>query len=196
MRRHRSQRGQAVVEFGLIALVFVAILFAIIDFGLLLNTWLSVSSASREIARNASVGKQQSFLQAQALGLNLPAVSGVGFSSACCSINGSALPALEVKVEYFPSSCIQPAACPGAYAASQIDPLHPYLDVDHSGACTAGAACRPQADDLVRVTVVAHGAGVITPLIRPFFGCADGSQPNCNVPLSSMTLMRYEGQEF
>lgn len=194
MRRHRSQRGQAIVEFGLIALVFVGILFAIIDFGLLLNTWLSVSSASREIARNASVGKPQTFLQSEALGLNLPAVSPAGFATACCSINGSLAPAVEVQVEYFPSSCIQPAACPGHYDVSQIDALHPSFDVDHAGTCSG--SCRPQPDDLVRVTVIAHGAGVITPLIRPFFGCTDGSQPNCNVPLSSTTLMRYEGQEF
>ncbi|GAC1316457.1 MAG: hypothetical protein NVSMB2_09340 [Chloroflexota bacterium] len=195
MRRRRSQRGQAIVEFGLIALVFVGILFAIVDFGLLLNTWLSVSSASREIARNASVGKPQIFLQAEAAGLNLPAVSATGFSTMCC---GSAS-AVEVQVDYLPSTCFGGSSCT-PYGLSAVDLLHPFGNVDTRGACgpppPGSPACRPQADDLVRVTVIAHGAGVITPLMRPWFGCKDGSKPNCNVSLSSTTIMRYEGQEF
>ena len=34
-------RGQAMVEFGLVALLFVGILFAIVDFGMLLNGWIN-----------------------------------------------------------------------------------------------------------------------------------------------------------
>jgi hypothetical protein len=49
---------------------------------------------------------------------------------------------------------------------------------------------------LVRVTVLANGAQVITPLVRPFFGCSNGSNPNCFVQLKSATTMRYEGAEF
>ena len=52
------RRGQAIVEFGLISLLFVGLLFAVVDFGLLLNTWLAVSSGSRELARSAQVGKE------------------------------------------------------------------------------------------------------------------------------------------
>jgi hypothetical protein len=48
----------------------------------------------------------------------------------------------------------------------------------------------------VRVSVIAHGAQIITPLIRPFFGCTNGVNPNCNVTLTSSTLMRFEGQAF
>ncbi len=42
-----SQRSQAVVEFGIVAITFSLIMFAIADFGLLLNDWLSVSSGVR-----------------------------------------------------------------------------------------------------------------------------------------------------
>jgi hypothetical protein len=48
----------------------------------------------------------------------------------------------------------------------------------------------------VRVTVTAHGAQVITPLIRAAVGCTNGSNPNCYFPLTTVTTMRYEGAEF
>src|SRR5437016_8168387 len=50
------QRGQSVVEFGLIALLFTLLLFGIADFGLLLNGWGAVSSNARDGARRASAG--------------------------------------------------------------------------------------------------------------------------------------------
>jgi hypothetical protein len=50
------QRGQSVIEFGIIAILFTLIMFAICDFGLLLNDWLTVSSATRSLAREAAVG--------------------------------------------------------------------------------------------------------------------------------------------
>ena len=43
---------------------------------------------------------------------------------------------------------------------------------------------------------MAQGAQVITPLLRPFFGCKDGVNPKCYVPLRSVAIMRFEGQEF
>src|SRR5207302_9142113 len=52
----RRQRSQAVVEFGIVAITFTLIMFAIADFGLLLNDWLSVSSGARLLARDAAVG--------------------------------------------------------------------------------------------------------------------------------------------
>jgi hypothetical protein len=178
------QHGQAVVEFGIIALLFTALMFAVIDFGLLLNTWLSVSSASREIGRSASVGKKQPFLHDQAQHLNLPAVSSAGFSKLCCDSTS----AIEIQVEYLTSSFI-------AIDASVIDSAYAYPDIDHSkGGCPSSPACHPLADDMVRLTVIAHGAQILTPLMRPFFGCTDSVNPNCNVALNSTTIMRFEGQ--
>jgi hypothetical protein len=191
------KRGQAIVEFGVVALLFTSLLFAVIDFGLLLNTWLSVSSASREIARSASVGKRAAFLKDEANHLNIPAVSTRGFSGLCCSPAAGSDPgsAIEVRVEYFDGSCVpSPSSCT-PFVPGVILNGYPAPDVDHPGTvCSSG--CRPQADDLVRVTLIAHGAQVITPLIRPFFGCTNGTNPECNVALSSTTLMRFEGQEF
>src|SRR5687768_5022558 len=54
--QRRRARAQSLVEFGLVALLFTLLLFGIVDFGLLLNGWISVSSAAREAARTASLG--------------------------------------------------------------------------------------------------------------------------------------------
>ena len=52
----RRGRAQAMVEFGLIALLFVLILFGIVDFGMLLNGWINVSTGSAAGARWAALG--------------------------------------------------------------------------------------------------------------------------------------------
>jgi hypothetical protein len=195
----RKRNAQAIVEFGIIALLFVMILFAVIDIGLLLNSWLAVSSGTREIARNASVGKHQDFLQSQSKKLNLPSISATNFSGLCCSASS----AIEVRVEYFDRTCPPwQSGCSPISSAPNVSVDYPLLDVDHHGSgpdaatCATTPTCHPQADDLVRVTILAHGAQVITPLIRPFFGCTDSASPQCNVELRSSTVMRFEGQEF
>jgi hypothetical protein len=186
-------RGQAIVEFGLIALLFTALMFAVVDFGLLLNTWISVSSGAREIARAASVGKRQPTLQIDANRLSLLAVGTRGFTGGKCCVAASAV---EVRVVY-----LDPSSDPIPGGASQISSLYPYGDVDTRGACTdsippAAPVCHPFANDMVKVTLIAHGAQVITPLLRPIFGCVNGSSQDCYVGVSTTTIMRFEGREF
>ncbi len=53
--QHRTQ-GQAVVEFCLVAMMFFTLLFAIFDFGMLLNDWISVTTGASVGARQAAVG--------------------------------------------------------------------------------------------------------------------------------------------
>jgi hypothetical protein len=179
------RRGQAIVEFGIIALLFTALMFAVVDLGLLLNTWLSVSSGSRELARNASVGKTWAFLQGEATNISVPALDLSGFTSRCCKSSD----AVFLTVEYFDQCvpgplCTTPVPRPNVYQSYGGD----LLDGTPGG--------HPMANDTVRITLVAQGAQLITPLIRPFFGCTDGSNPRCHVPLTSVTIMRYEGAEF
>src|SRR2546429_587630 len=50
------RRGQAIVEFGLVALLFTLLLMGTVDFAILLNGWLGVSSSARDIARQLAVG--------------------------------------------------------------------------------------------------------------------------------------------
>jgi Flp pilus assembly protein TadG len=49
------ERGQGLVEFALVAPVFFLLLFAMVDFGLGLKGWITVTQSAREAARLASV---------------------------------------------------------------------------------------------------------------------------------------------
>lgn len=179
-----KQRSQAVVEFGLIAILFTGLMFAVVDFGLLLNTWLNLSSGTRQIARDASVGKSAAFLTAEATNVSLPSIDWPGFATPCCSSTS----AVFLTVEYFNHCVPETAGC------AALDPST-VSNVYYGGTC-GGCTSHPVSDDYLKITFVARGAQVITPLLRPFFGCTDGSNPRCHVRLPSTTIIRFEGQEF
>lgn len=125
MRRSR-RRGQSVVEFGIIAILFTLIMFAIADFGLLLNDWLSVSSAARTLARDAAIGTSTSDLVSEA---KVQAIAGVGgdpyFSGQyCCQVPGGSYPngaAVQLIVTYY-KQCVPPV--------SNCDPIGPGDEFD------------------------------------------------------------------
>jgi Flp pilus assembly protein TadG len=54
MTRHREERGQAMVEFTLIATVLATLLLAIFQFGVAFSDYISVADAARAAARKAS----------------------------------------------------------------------------------------------------------------------------------------------
>jgi Flp pilus assembly protein TadG len=54
-RRTRRENGQALVEFTLVLPVVLLILFAIIQFGLLLNTYITVTDSARAGARQLAL---------------------------------------------------------------------------------------------------------------------------------------------
>jgi Flp pilus assembly protein TadG len=162
------QPSQAVVEFGLLALLFTLLLFAIVDFGLLLNGWVTVSSAAREGARRAAVGA------------NTDAV--VQNAQQFAPVPGLSSSEIRVTIRYCDIGCSQ-SVC---YSS---------VPVPAGSSCQPAQSSQPAASfkiDSVDVTVTADKFQVVTPLVRPFFGCA-GTQANCFVPLNSGTSMRYEG---
>ena len=53
--RRRRERGQSLVEFALVAPIFFLLIFAIVDFGLGLRAWITVTQSAREAVRFASV---------------------------------------------------------------------------------------------------------------------------------------------
>jgi len=86
------QRGQSVVEFGIVAILFTLLMFAVVDFGLLLNSWVAISSGTRQVARATTVGFLATDLTTMVSGLNLPGVSRTPYSpfaSYCCGSGGS-----------------------------------------------------------------------------------------------------------
>ena len=56
-KRGWGERGQAFVEFGLVATVFFLLLFGIFDMARLFESWMAVQHAAREGARYAITGR-------------------------------------------------------------------------------------------------------------------------------------------
>ncbi|HEU4759479.1 MAG TPA: TadE family protein [Dehalococcoidia bacterium] len=56
----RGERGQSLVEFALIAPLFLVLVFAIVDFGMGFHAWITVTNSAREGARYAAVGAPKS----------------------------------------------------------------------------------------------------------------------------------------
>ena len=59
VRWSQSQRSQTLVEFCLVAPIFLTVLFSAIDVSRLLYTYSAISSAARDGARTASLGASQ-----------------------------------------------------------------------------------------------------------------------------------------
>lgn len=60
MKRHRriqNERGQALVEFAIVAPVLCMVLFGIIQFGILYNNYLTLTDAARVGARKGAVSR-------------------------------------------------------------------------------------------------------------------------------------------
>lgn len=53
---YKGEDGQSIIEFALILPILLLILMGILEFGLMLNAYLSINNASRDGARYASVG--------------------------------------------------------------------------------------------------------------------------------------------
>ena len=54
--KKKGERGQALTEFALIVPIFLLLVFAIVDFGMGFNAWITVTNSTREGARLGAVG--------------------------------------------------------------------------------------------------------------------------------------------
>ncbi len=116
------QRGQSVVEFGLAALLLTLLLFGIVDFGLLLNSWLRLSAATRDVARAASLGATQTQLRQMVEALVLPGVTR--------------------DPEYF-TQHVRPCCLEGSVWPSPEPTAAVVLDIKYYAGCMPGATCPP-----------------------------------------------------
>jgi hypothetical protein len=182
------QRGQSVVEFGIVAILFTLLMFAVVDFGLLLNSWVALSSATRQVARDATVGYFKEDLYNATNSLGLPGITRTPyapFAGYCCGAGG-ANDEIVLTIAYY-DHCIPGGAGCVQVPASQLDSRY------WGGGTCASACAHPARGDTIVVSLVAPGMEVVTPLVRPFFGCSSNQQ-HCNVKLASSAMMRYEGE--
>jgi len=54
-RSGKGEGGQSLVEFALVAPIFLLVLFAIVDFGMAFHAWITVTNSAREGARVGAV---------------------------------------------------------------------------------------------------------------------------------------------
>jgi Flp pilus assembly protein TadG len=92
-----TDRGAAAVEFALVMPLLLLILFAIIDFGRMLNTQITLTEAAREGARAAAYSQSVSTRVAAATG-NMPGV--LTTTTACSASSEFAQVELEVPFEF------------------------------------------------------------------------------------------------
>lgn len=64
-KKAEGERGQSLVEFALILPIFLLLVFAIVDFGMGLYSWITVTNAAREGARLGAVGADQPSITAR-----------------------------------------------------------------------------------------------------------------------------------
>lgn len=57
MKEIKNEKGQAVVEFAMILPLLLLLIMGIIQFGMMINAFLSIQNAAREGARAGCVGK-------------------------------------------------------------------------------------------------------------------------------------------
>jgi Flp pilus assembly protein TadG len=112
-RRRHSERGQSLVEFGLILPVFVILIFGIIDFGLGLRAYITISQASREGARYGIVGNQPGAFTAGGSGDCNGSVDTNVVGRVCSTINGLDLSDVQSVSVTCPDTGAAPPCTPG-----------------------------------------------------------------------------------
>jgi Flp pilus assembly protein TadG len=73
----RDERGQALTEFVLALPILAVLLFAVVQFGSVLNEWVEVSQAARVGARTASVSRKSGDVDTKAIAAARASVSKV-----------------------------------------------------------------------------------------------------------------------
>jgi Flp pilus assembly protein TadG len=128
-RARRRESGQALVEFAIIATIFILLIAGIVDFGRVLNGWIVISSSAREGARQASVGRSVAEVTAAARSFAL--VPGVDPAT------------VDVQVVYSPNPPRPGDSVTVTVTASQFEIITPPVIAAFraAGACGAGA-CR------------------------------------------------------
>jgi Flp pilus assembly protein TadG len=70
-----KRRGAALVEFAIVVPLLMMLLMGIMEFGMILHDYLSISQGAREGVREAAVGSPQSKVRGRVMRASLPAIT-------------------------------------------------------------------------------------------------------------------------
>ena len=133
-RALRRGGGQSLVEFSLLLPVMLIIIFGIIDFGMGLRSYISLTNATREGARFAAVGNPAGSYPANCDGSSNTTVTG----RVCVSIEGLNLADMtDVSVDYPDGQAPGNSVIVSAdYTYNYITPLGDFIAFFSGGALT------------------------------------------------------------
>lgn len=75
MATMKRRRGAALVEFAIVVPLLMLLLMGIMEFGMILHDYLSISQGAREGVREAAVGSPQSKVRGRVMRASLPAIT-------------------------------------------------------------------------------------------------------------------------
>ena len=94
----RSERGQSLVEFALALPILVLLLFAVIQFGIAFNNYVTLTDATRAGARKAAVGRQLSNPQSTTITAVRNSATDLRQSDLNVTVSSTWLPGADVNV--------------------------------------------------------------------------------------------------
>ena len=100
-KRGSRERGQSLVEFALVLPVFLILIFGIVDFGLGLRAWITITNAAREGARVGAVRGDCEAIENQVISTSgglITSADQITIEPADC--DGTAGDSVRVTVEY------------------------------------------------------------------------------------------------
>jgi len=129
--RLRSRRGQSLVEFALILPVLMIMVFGIIDFGMGLRSYISLTNATREGARFAAIGNSAGAYPANCNGTNNTTVIG----RVCYTIEGLDLADVQTVSVAYPNgqSPGNSVVVSARYTYNYITPIGDIIDFFSGG---------------------------------------------------------------
>ena len=94
----RSQKGQSLTEFALALPILVLLLFAVIQFGIVFNSYVTLTDATRAGARKGTVGRQVTNPQATVINAVRNSASDLKQSDLSVTVTSTWQPGADVTV--------------------------------------------------------------------------------------------------
>lgn len=94
----RSERGQSLTEFALALPILALLLFAVIQFGIVFNNYVTLTDATRAGARKAAVDRQLSNPTASAISAVRSSAANLTQSSLAVTVTSTWQPSTDVTV--------------------------------------------------------------------------------------------------